>query len=126
MKRRETISPDLTPLIDVVFLLLIFFMVSTVFKSDEKAFNLTLPNTSAQNTAPQTNQIVIELTSDGLAKNGKITDIVTLEGDLANISNKNQMVITLRIDAKTTYEDVAQLVEMIGRNGFENLVFVTK
>ena len=126
MKRRETISPDLTPLIDVVFLLLIFFMVSTVFKTNEKAFNLTLPSTSAQNTAPQTNQILIELSSDGLAKNGKITDIVTLEGDLANISNKNQIVITLRIDAKTAYENVAQLVEMIGRNGFENLVFVSK
>lgn len=31
-KRRETIAPDLTPMIDVVFILLIFFIVSSVFK----------------------------------------------------------------------------------------------
>ena len=36
-RSRETLSPDLTPLIDVVFLLLIFFMVSTVFKKEELA-----------------------------------------------------------------------------------------
>lgn len=126
MKRRETISPDLTPLIDVVFLLLIFFMVSTVFKSDEKAFNLTLPTTSAQNSAPQKNQIMIELTSDGLAKDGQKIDFVTLENELMPVANKNQIVITLRIDAKTAYEKVAKLTEMLSRKGFENLAFVTE
>jgi len=43
MKRREHIAPDLTPLIDVVFLILIFFMVSSTFKKEELALLLTLP-----------------------------------------------------------------------------------
>jgi len=38
MKRREYISPDITPLIDIVFLLLIFFLVSSVFKKRGKSF----------------------------------------------------------------------------------------
>jgi len=41
--RREQLSMDLTPLIDVVFLLLIFFLVTSVFKKDELALLLKLP-----------------------------------------------------------------------------------
>ena len=43
MKRREPLTPDLTPLIDVVFILLIFFIVSSVFKKEELALMLSLP-----------------------------------------------------------------------------------
>jgi biopolymer transport protein ExbD len=47
MRRREPLSPDMTPLIDVVFLLLIFFLVSTSFKKDELALLLNLPTSQA-------------------------------------------------------------------------------
>ena len=35
MKRREPLNPDITPLIDVVFILLVFFIVTSTFKKDE-------------------------------------------------------------------------------------------
>ena len=43
--RREELSVNLTPLIDVVFLLLIFFMVTTTFR-DESAIKIDLPQAS--------------------------------------------------------------------------------
>ena len=42
-KQREDLVPELTPMIDVIFLLLIFFMVATVFKKDEAVLLLQLP-----------------------------------------------------------------------------------
>ena len=47
MKRRETLGIDLTPVIDVVFILLIFFIVTSVFKKDELALMLDLPEADA-------------------------------------------------------------------------------
>ncbi len=46
-RSREISPPDLTPLIDVVFLLLTFFIVSTVFRKEEFALSLNLPKTSS-------------------------------------------------------------------------------
>ncbi|MGK0367028.1 MAG: biopolymer transport protein ExbD, partial [Thermoproteota archaeon] len=43
---REALSFELTPLIDVVFLLLIFFLVTSVFKKEELALLLNLPKAS--------------------------------------------------------------------------------
>jgi biopolymer transport protein ExbD len=48
MKRREALVPDMTPLIDVVFILLIFFIVTSVFKKEELALLLNLPDSQAQ------------------------------------------------------------------------------
>ena len=74
MKRRsrETTTPDLTPLIDVVFLLLIFFMVSTVFKKDELALLLNLPSSeTSEKTAQKMKSITIEINKEEVAFNGK-------------------------------------------------------
>ena len=48
MKRRESLGLDLTPVIDVVFILLIFFIVTSVFKKDELALVLDLPSSNAK------------------------------------------------------------------------------
>ena len=71
-KHRETLTPDITPLIDIVFILLIFFIVSSVFKKEELALNLQLPNSSAKELEVEVKQINIELSTDSsLAYLGK-------------------------------------------------------
>ena len=59
MKRREALGLDLTPIIDVVFILLIFFIVSSVFKKDELALVLNLPTSSAQEIELKQKEIII-------------------------------------------------------------------
>ena len=71
MKKREILTPDITPLIDVVFILLIFFIVSSVFKKDELALVLNLPTSSAQEIELKQKELIIELNSDKLAVYGK-------------------------------------------------------
>ena len=65
-KNRDEFSLDITPLIDVVFLLLIFFMVSTTFK-DESEINITLPNASNEIVDEKPNAINIGLDLFGQA-----------------------------------------------------------
>ena len=47
-KRTRRIRPDMTPLIDCVFLLLVFFLVTSVFKQDESVLKLILPETQTE------------------------------------------------------------------------------
>ena len=60
-KHRETLTPDITPLIDIVFILLIFFIVSSVFKKEELALTLDLPNASAKELEVELKQLSVEL-----------------------------------------------------------------
>ncbi|MFA7092415.1 MAG: biopolymer transporter ExbD, partial [Arcobacteraceae bacterium] len=71
MKRREKLNTDLTPLIDVVFILLIFFIVTSVFKKDELALILDLPKSNAKESQIEQREITIELSEEKLAFKGK-------------------------------------------------------
>jgi len=72
MKRRESLSPDMTPLIDIVFILLIFFIVTSVFKKEELALLLNLPQSSAKPLEVNKEQITIEISEDQIALRGAV------------------------------------------------------
>src|SRR5437870_5576902 len=61
-KRRIGISIDMTPMVDVAFLLLIFFMCTTQFKPPEKD-KITLPESNSEAKAPETGVITISVTA---------------------------------------------------------------
>lgn len=68
LKTQEMEEPalNLTPMIDIVFLLVIFFMVGTQFTEDESQFEIVLPTVSdAQPLTALPDEIVINVTSDG-------------------------------------------------------------
>jgi len=60
-KRRIGISIDMTPMVDVAFLLLIFFMCTTQFKPPEKD-KITLPESNSEAKAPESGVITISVT----------------------------------------------------------------
>jgi len=61
-KRRIGIAIDMTPMVDVAFLLLIFFMCTTQFKPPEKD-KITLPESNSEAKAPETGVITIAVTA---------------------------------------------------------------
>ncbi len=127
MKRRsrELNTPDITPLIDVVFLLLIFFMVSTVFKKDELALLLNLPQTQEGETVEATEDlIIIELSEDELAFNGEVRDFESLSQDLKSITDKSRS-IELRIDKEVRYDRVVKLLDKLREHELTNLSLIT-
>ena len=88
MKRRESLGLDLTPVIDVIFILLIFFIVTSVFKKEELALILDLPASSAKEMKIEEEQVFIELNKDKLAIKGIEVSFDSLEDNLKAIKNK--------------------------------------
>lgn len=124
MKRREPLGLDLTPIIDVVFILLIFFLVTSVFKKEELALMLDLPKANAKELAIKKEQIFIELSVDKLAIKGIEVSFESLEDNLKAIENKNDAVI-VRIDKKVPYERVVKVLDLLQKYSLNNLALVT-
>lgn len=124
-KRGDT-GVNLTPLIDVVFLLLIFFMVSTTF-TRETRLQLELPE--AEGTPAQeieAEQIEIFVDRDGsYAVNGQVLvnrDVKTLMKALVRVSGEDTgkpLIITA--DANASHRAVVAVMDAAGRLGFVNL-----
>jgi len=125
LKRREPLTPDITPLIDIVFLLLIFFMVSSVFKKEELALLLNLPKVSETSKEIEEKEINLELNSNELAYNGKKVSFENLSNELSLISKK-EVVIILRIDKEVKYERIIQLLEILQKYDLNNLALINE
>ena len=125
-RTRESLAPDLTPLIDVVFLLLIFFMVSTVFKKEELALLLNLPSSTSEETKEsKVENINIELSKTEIALNGKKYDISGLEENLKGVSKK-ETPIFLRVDELVEYKRVVLVLDLLKKYKLSNLSLITK
>lgn len=125
MKRREHLAPDLTPLIDVIFLILIFFMVASTFKKEELALMLTLPDANSATQEIKKEELYIELTKDSIALRGKESDFEALESELSKVIDKEQP-INVRIDKEVIYERVVTLLDLLNKHGLNNLALESK
>ena len=124
MKKREILTPDVTPLIDVVFILLIFFIVSSVFKKDELALVLNLPTSSAQEIELKEKEIIIELNDEKLAIYGNEASIESLEEEIIKIEDKERNII-FRIDKDVKYEKIIKVLEILQKSQLFNISLIT-
>lgn len=125
MKRREPLVPDMTPLIDVVFILLIFFIVTSVFKKEELALLLNLPKSQAQKLEVERENINIELSNDKLAFKGKEITLENLDKELSQIEDKGRAVI-VRIDEEVPYKKVVGILDLLQKYKLNKMALVTK
>lgn len=124
MKRREKLSTDLTPLVDVIFILLIFFIVTSVFKKDELALMLDLPSSNAKESQIEQKEITIELGETKIAYKGKEIELNDLNLALRLIQNRNDAII-LRIDKNVKYERVVKILDLLQAQNLNNLALIT-
>lgn len=131
LRGRRTDNPDvsLTPLIDVVFLLLIFFMVSTTFKH-ESELKVELPEASAEpsDEKPKKLEIVIDADGQYFINDQEVVkrDVGTLKEALRKASQGNtDLPLVIRADAKTTHEAVVRAMDAAGQVGFVHLSIAT-
>ncbi len=101
---------NLTPLIDVVFLLLIFFLVATTFAKEELEMDLQLPDATTGQAGEEQHLLVISIAEDGSLHVGGRR--VTLEGlrqrlRAAAAENRKREVL-IRGDTRVHFGSVAQ------------------
>lgn len=126
----EPVDVNLTPLIDVVFLLLIFFMVSTTF-TRERELTVELPEATAEAAIETDLRIEIEVSADGeyavntqrLVNRDSETLIKAIK-DVSQGNNKLPLIITA--DAKTPHQAVVTAMDVAGQLGFVHLRITTR
>ena len=136
-REEDDVQINLTPLIDVVFLLLIFFMVSTTF-SKESELRIQLPESSDEPVEEQRNSVLeVEISADGVyavkgpddssAKPLLETDRETLYRALAAASgNRSDLVTVIRADRRTPHESVVRAMDIMRRLGHTDITFSTQ
>lgn len=125
-RSRDGAAPDTTPLIDVVFLLLIFFMVSTVFKTEELALLLKLPTagTDGMSREELPNKIFIELSIEDLAVNGKKTSFDEFQKTLQSLKETKDAKVELRIDQDVKYQRVVSVLDVLEKFNIHDLALI--
>lgn len=125
-KRGGGVIINVTSLIDVMFLLLIFFMVSSSFKN-QPAIDLSLPRSStAQETT--TTPTVIYLTRDGrLFLDDEQVETGELSGRLRQLqAATGEDRIVLRADEHSEHGAVVELIDVIKESGFRRVSLAAK
>ncbi|HID23364.1 MAG TPA: biopolymer transporter ExbD, partial [Planctomycetaceae bacterium] len=98
---------NLTPMIDVVFLLIIFFMVGTQFSQRERQFDIQLPTVSdAQPLTSRPDDLIVNVLKDGtIIFNRKVVTVEELERQLrAARENYPDQSVIIRGDASGQYQ----------------------
>lgn len=129
-KLRDDLEINITPLIDVVFLLLIFFMVTTTFNRETRLL-VNLPEASAEAAESVPTQIEITVSREGsYAINGRVlvnNRLDTLMRGLEVESNGDRnLPILLIADADATHQSVVTAMDAIGQSGFTRLNIATQ
>lgn len=123
-KKRELLTFDLTPLIDIVFLILIFFILFSVYKKDEFVLNVDLPISKTAQKEQKSNDITIELNSESISFQGKKITLENLKVECSHIlSNK---LIILSIDKDVKYEKIIDLLDIFKTNNLKNISLLVK
>ncbi len=117
-KKNRSLIINVTSLIDVMFLLLIFFMVSSTFKN-QPAINLVLPRSA---TAEETvvTPTVLYLTSDGRVF---LNDRLMSEADLGGMLRQLQGAtgedrVVIRADENAPHGAVVELIDLVKQSGY--------
>lgn len=131
--RRQVKAEDqinLTPLIDVVFLLLIFFMVSTTF-TKETHLQIDLPEAEGELQADAVEQIEVLIDIEGnYSINGQSLinkQLLTLKAAIEKTAGGNTNIpFIITADANTAHQSVVMVMDVAGQLGFANLSITTK
>ena len=123
---------NMTPLIDVVFLLLIFFMVSTTFER-QAALKIDLPQASvtAQNPAEEEEKLVLAIDREGrmFLNDRQLIDSrpATIAAALREAAGESRtQAVLLRADALTPHHFVITAMDVSGQMGFTRLSIATE
>lgn len=123
-KERPVIQ--LAPLIDIVFLILVFFMSLSIFSQQEAELDITVPHSSESKETPRgAGEIIVNIKKDGkIIVNQKEFNDSELEEMLKKVSGlfPNQPVI-IRADKKAYHEYIVKVLDICARSNIWNIAF---
>lgn len=121
-RRASSAVVDLTPLIDVVFQLLIFFLLTATFQNNA-AFKVKLPKAKNKDVSQEPKALVVTLSADGrFAMDGHTVDEAELETRLCMAAKSdNELTVNVRADESTQHKFVVQVMDIANTCGIKRL-----
>ena len=124
-KTKKRVLINITSLIDVLFLLLIFFMVSSTFL-EQPGMKLDLPQTSTHDITRQESYTLFITKDEVLYLNEEPIALKNLPDRLKKISSETEEGIILKADEKTRYGFVVEVMDLVKQSGIKKLVVATQ
>jgi len=118
----HTVSIELTPLVDMVFLLLIFFLVATTFHQTEREMQIALPfASSATPISMSLREIIINVDREGqIILAGQVTEAEDLQRLIGEAVEANpEQKVTLRGDRGTAYVNIVRVLDICKSAGIQ-------
>ena len=125
--RSKSPEVDITPLIDVVFLLLIFFMVSTTFDRETQIL-VELPEASGEEAKHEKRELEITIDASGIffvdQKEVINTEVETLKRAIEKaVGDKRDLPVIINADAKTPHQSVMTAMDAATQLGLLRMTF---
>jgi biopolymer transport protein ExbD len=120
---------NLVPLIDVILVLIIFFVVTTTFDS-RSMLKLELPSAQARPTDDKTPALSVLVNADGRYfiddREALRTDVESLKATIAEVAGADrERPVLLRADARTPHQAVVTAMDALGQLGFRQISIAT-
>jgi biopolymer transport protein ExbD len=123
----KSLKFDLTPLIDVVFQLLIFFMLTTTFINVESGVKVDLPSGDFAAVNEKRNIVVTVTENNVLYLNNSLIDPNQLSEKVKNeLDNNPNSLVVLEADQNVTHGKVVRIMDLIKKGGAERIAIATK
>jgi len=128
-KRTEEVELNLISLVDVVLLLVIFFMLTTTFVQDSR-LRIMLPEATPGSAERPVNPIVVSISAQG---SYRVNDRALVNNERATLSAALRQVagdsrrgpVTIRADARSTHQSVVTAMDVAARLGFTQVDIAT-
>lgn len=128
-RQPEPAGMQLAPMIDIVFLLLIFFIVTWQFSRSETELNVSVPTAEegSELTRPK-GEIIINVLSDGAIRvEGLTVDLPQLHEKLAAIARQfENQPVRIRGDGGVAYQRIVEVIDTCQKAGIWNISFATQ
>ena len=125
--RRDDARIEITPLVDMVFLLLIFFMLSTTFIVTP-GIKVNLPRSSAEKVTQEKKEVQVVITEDNkVFVDRMLVDVGELEQRLVGVGRQDpQTLIIIKADAKALHGKVVEVMDIAKQSGLDRLAIATQ
>jgi biopolymer transport protein ExbD len=128
VRKRRAPSIIIVSLVDILTILLIFFVVSTTFKRDQPEVQINLPDskTSSKSSSEQDHAVVSVNASDEVRLDGQVIGVDQLEAAVRNLPATRRSTLALQADKKSSFGTIIKVMDALKLAGVKNLPAFTR
>ena len=128
VRKRRAPSIIIVSLVDILTILLIFFVVSTTFKRDQPEVQINLPDskTSTKVSSEQEHAVVSVNENDEVRLDGQVISVDELETSVKNLPPARRAALALQADKKSSFGTIIKVMDALKLAGVKNLPAFTR